>query len=66
MQIAIVTIFPQMFDSFVCEGMTRRALEGGRALCSESIYNSIYVCTVSRENVNLECATQWFSVYFSF
>ena len=27
MQIAIVTIFPQMFDSFVCEGMTRRALE---------------------------------------
>ena len=30
MQIAIVTIFPQMFDSFVCEGMTRRALETGQ------------------------------------
>lgn len=30
MQIAIVTIFPQMFDSFVCEGMTRRALEAGQ------------------------------------
>ena len=30
MQIAIVTIFPQMFDSFVCEGMTRRALEVGQ------------------------------------
>ena len=30
MQIAIVTIFPQMFDSFVCEGMTRRALELGQ------------------------------------
>ncbi len=30
MQIAIVTIFPQMFDGFVCEGMTRRALEVGQ------------------------------------
>ena len=30
MQIAIVTIFPQMFDSFICEGMTRRALEVGQ------------------------------------
>ena len=30
MQIAIVTIFPQMFASFVCEGMTRRALETGQ------------------------------------
>ena len=30
MQIAIVTIFPQMFDGFVCEGMTRRALEAGQ------------------------------------
>ena len=30
MQIVIVTIFPQMFDSFVCEGMTRRALETGQ------------------------------------
>ena len=30
MRIAIVTIFPQMFDSFVCEGMTRRALEVGQ------------------------------------
>ena len=30
MQIAIVTIFPQMFDRFVCEGMTRRALEVGQ------------------------------------
>ena len=30
MQIAIVTIFPQMFDSVVCEGMTRRALETGQ------------------------------------
>ena len=30
MQIAIVTIFPQMFDGFVCEEMTRRALEVGQ------------------------------------
>ena len=30
MQIAIVTIFPQMFDGFVCEGMPRRALEVGQ------------------------------------
>ena len=30
MQIAIVTIFPQMFAGFVCEGMTRRALEVGQ------------------------------------
>ena len=30
MQIAIVTIFPQMFDGFVCEGMTRLALEVGQ------------------------------------
>ena len=30
MRIAIVTIFPQMFDGFVCEGMTRRALEVGQ------------------------------------
>ena len=30
MQIAIVTIFPQIFDCFVCEGMTRRALEVGQ------------------------------------